>query len=282
MVHPNKIIIDSNEDGFTTENVVAICKVGQSTKKKDGAQKYIGEKGIGFKSVFMVASKVHIQSGPFSFFFEHPPGARGMGLVTPVWEPAEATLPDPLTRMTLTLLDNLDYSELLSQFDTLPDTFPLFLNKLSTITIDKIELEGNRAVSTTFSCAVDESSRRATLSKVHRIGSELLPTSSKCFHIMRKLLKDLPPDELRESDAAEVVLAFPLDVKSEPVEPIIGPQEVYAYLPIGKFGFTVSESELYMYMRLTTCSFLSNPTLLQQPIGKVWWNANGTKPFLMA
>ena len=266
-VYPNKIIIDSNEDGFTTENVVAICKVGQSTKKKDGAQQYIGEKGIGFKSVFMVASKVHIQSGPFSFFFEHPPGARGMGLVTPVWEPAEAAVLEPLTRMTLTLLDKLDYSELLSQFDTLPDTFLLFLNKLSTIMIDKIELVGNRVVSTTFSCTVDESSRRATLSKVHRVGSELLPTSPKYFHITRKPLKDLPPDELRESDAAEVVLAFQLDGKSEP---IIGPQEVYAYLPIGNFGFSVRESELYMYMRRTTCSFLSNPTLLRRPIGKVW------------
>jgi hypothetical protein len=107
-IYRNKIVIDSNEDGFTTENVVAICKVGQSTKKTSGAQQYIGEKGIGFKSVFMVASKVHIQSGPFSFFFEHQPGARGMGLVTPVWEPAKVALQDPLTRITLTFLDKLD------------------------------------------------------------------------------------------------------------------------------------------------------------------------------
>ena len=190
-----------------------------------------------------------------------------MGLVTPVWEPAEAALQDPLTRMTLTLLNKLDYSELLSQFDTLPDTFLLFLNKLSKIIIEKIEFAGNRAVSTTFSRNVDESSGQATLIKVHRRGSEFPQTSLKQFHITRKLLKDLPPDELRESDAAEVVLAFPLD---GPSEPIIGPQEVYAYLPIGNFGFSVSEPELYMYMRLTARSFLSNPTLLRRPIGKVW------------
>ncbi|RDL30730.1 Uncharacterized protein BP5553_10075 [Venustampulla echinocandica] len=207
-VYPNKIVIDSNEDGFTTENVIAICKVGQSTKKRDGAQQYIGEKGIGFKSVFMVASKVHIQSGPFSFFFEHPPGARGMGMVTPVWEPAEVALPGPLTRMTLTLLDKLDYPELLSQFDTLPDTFLLFLNKLGAITIDKIEFAGKSAESTTFSCALDESSGQATLSKVHH--------------------------EQRNCNTTEVVLAFPLDES----EPIIGPQEVYAYLPLGDFGFS--------------------------------------------
>ena len=72
-----------------------------------------------------------------------------MGLVTPVWEPAEMALPDPLTRMTLTLLDNLDYRELLSQFDTLPDTFLLFLNKLSAITIDKVQFTGKSIESTT-------------------------------------------------------------------------------------------------------------------------------------
>ncbi|KAF8857981.1 hypothetical protein BDZ45DRAFT_743799 [Acephala macrosclerotiorum] len=137
-VYPNKIVIHSNEDGFNAENVVAICNVGQSTKKRAGAQQYIGEKGIGFKS------------------------AR-MGLVTPVWEPAKVALPDPLTRMTLTLLDKLDYPELLSQFDTLPDTFLLFLNKLGAITIDKIG--GKNTESTTFSCTLDEYSSQATLSK---------------------------------------------------------------------------------------------------------------------
>lgn len=264
-IYRNKIVIDSNEDGFTTENVVAICKVGQSTKKTSGAQQYIGEKGIGFKSVFMVASKAHIQSGPFSFFFEHQPGARGMGLVTPVWEPAKVALPEPLTRITLTLLDKLDYPELLSQFDTLPDTFLLFLNKLGAITIDKIDFAGKIAESTSFSRTIDESSRRATLSKVHRNGSERPQTLLKHYHITRKLLKNLPSEGQRDSDIAEVVLAFHLDGD----EPIIGPQEVYAYLPIGDFGFSVSESEPHMHIMLTTCSSLSNPTSLHRPAGRM-------------
>lgn len=189
-----------------------------------------------------------------------------MGLVTPVWEPAEVALPDPLTRMTLTLLDKLDYPELLSQFDTLPDTFLLFLNKLGAITIDKIEFAGKSAESTTFSCTLDESSGRATLSKVHRKGSEHPQTSLKDYQITRKPLKDLTPDEQRDCNTAEVVLAFPLNGESEP---IISPQEVYAYLPIGNFGFSVSESELRMYTRLTTCSFLFNPTSLRRPAGRM-------------
>jgi len=254
-VYPNEIVIDSNEDGFTTENVQAICKIGKSTKRREGVQQFIGEKGIGFKSVFMVASKVHIQSGSFSFSFEDLAGeldaptdidvenpssgrqaALSMGLVTPVWEPADTVLPDPLTRMKLTLRDKLSYSKLLSHFDTLPDTFLLFLNKLGAITITRRDRE--TAESTTFSRTLDESSRQATLSKAQRIGSEVLRPSLKHYHITRRTLTNLSPDERRNGNSAEVVLAFPF----EDDEPIIVDQETYAYLPMGNFGFSVSRS----------------------------------------
>lgn len=66
-LYPDQLVIDSNEDGFNAENVKAICSVAESTKTV--AQGYIGEKGIGFKSVFKIAQRVHIQSGPFSFSF---------------------------------------------------------------------------------------------------------------------------------------------------------------------------------------------------------------------
>ena len=137
-IRPNRITIDTNEDGFTTDNVRAICKIGESTKLRTaGSQYYIGEKGIGFKSVFMVASKVHIQSPPWSFSFKHKEGESGMGMVTPEWEPYDALLEEPLTRITLTLIDSVDLGDLLSQFDDLPSTVLLFLNKLGKIIIDE-------------------------------------------------------------------------------------------------------------------------------------------------
>lgn len=52
------LIIRNNEIGFSSDNVDAICAVGQTTKKKE--QGYIGEKGIGFKSVFRVTENPHI------------------------------------------------------------------------------------------------------------------------------------------------------------------------------------------------------------------------------
>ena len=59
------LIIQNNETGFCRDNVDAICSVGQSTKKK--IQGYIGEKGIGFKSVFRVTNTPYIFSNCYHF-----------------------------------------------------------------------------------------------------------------------------------------------------------------------------------------------------------------------
>lgn len=47
------IIVLNNEQGFSAMNIRALCDVGNSTKKGSSAG-YIGQKGIGFKSVFRV------------------------------------------------------------------------------------------------------------------------------------------------------------------------------------------------------------------------------------
>jgi integrase len=57
------LVLHNNETGFTEQNVDALCAVGRSTKTKQGG--YIGEKGIGFKSVFQVSSTPHIFSGGY-------------------------------------------------------------------------------------------------------------------------------------------------------------------------------------------------------------------------
>lgn len=47
------VTVLNNERGFSPANVRALCDVGRSTKGKGGLG-YIGQKGIGFKSVFRV------------------------------------------------------------------------------------------------------------------------------------------------------------------------------------------------------------------------------------
>ena len=68
---PCKFSTQYNEKGFSIHNVRAITSIGESTKKKiltsSNSNAEIGEKGIGFKSVFAVAHKVNIHSGDFHF-----------------------------------------------------------------------------------------------------------------------------------------------------------------------------------------------------------------------
>ena len=84
-VNPRKIIIESNQDGFIERDVSGICQVGNSWKR--GMPGYVGDKGIGFKSVFGVASRVDIQSNAFSFFLEYNGGDTTddkLGIITPI------------------------------------------------------------------------------------------------------------------------------------------------------------------------------------------------------
>lgn len=64
-VHDDYIVIRNNEAGFAPENVRALCDVDGSTKK--GNEAHIGEHGLGFKSVFLVAQSAEIHSRGFHF-----------------------------------------------------------------------------------------------------------------------------------------------------------------------------------------------------------------------
>ncbi|MGF9964509.1 sacsin N-terminal ATP-binding-like domain-containing protein [Bacillus rhizoplanae] len=68
-IYKDGIELRYNEKGFTVEDVIAITGTGSSTKsaKKFSSKTFIGEKGIGFKSVFALAKLVEIESGPWHF-----------------------------------------------------------------------------------------------------------------------------------------------------------------------------------------------------------------------
>ena len=68
-INNESIIVTYNECGFTRANIRAITAIGESTKNNllAGNVNTIGEKGIGFKSVFHIASAVTISSGDFCF-----------------------------------------------------------------------------------------------------------------------------------------------------------------------------------------------------------------------
>ncbi|GFY93074.1 histidine kinase-, DNA gyrase B-, and HSP90-like ATPase family protein [Actinidia rufa] len=75
------IIVLNNEQGFSAQNIRALCDVGNSTKKGSGAG-YIGKKGIGFKSVFRVTDAPEIHSNGFHIKFDISEGQIGFVLPT--------------------------------------------------------------------------------------------------------------------------------------------------------------------------------------------------------
>ena len=239
-VYPDRIIVDSNEDGFSESNIRAICSVGNSTKKHSAG--YIGEKGIGFKSVFKIAQKVHIQSGPFSFAFSHTreDDDDGLGMITPYHEDAEELATSVRTRMTLTLLDSTKFEERASEFRGVPDTFLMFLSQLQRLSIELYH-PNEAPTATQYSKRETKENGLYTtfLAKTTRKGKEESTLEQK-YYTMKSDLRDLPFDEARKDkqgnsiDQATVVLAFPVD---EHDEPVLKQQYTYAFLPLRRVGF---------------------------------------------
>lgn len=96
----NTIVTEYNEAGFTRANIRSITAIGESTKNRllNGDLRSIGEKGVGFKTVFASASEVKIYSGEYNFALkaEEPTIPR---LLNGVKEPVKGT------RMEIALKD---------------------------------------------------------------------------------------------------------------------------------------------------------------------------------
>ncbi|KAF2534225.1 hypothetical protein F2Q70_00031480 [Brassica cretica] len=83
---PATLLIFNNEKGFSEKNIESICSVGRSTKKGNRKRGYIGEKGIGFKSVFLITSRPYIFSKGYQIRFnEDPCSYCSLGYIVPEW-----------------------------------------------------------------------------------------------------------------------------------------------------------------------------------------------------
>ena len=81
MLSKSCIVVLNNELGFSERNIRAICDVGRSTKDRN-ASGYIGQKGIGFKSVFRVTETPEIHSRGYHIRFD---SSVPIGYILPEW-----------------------------------------------------------------------------------------------------------------------------------------------------------------------------------------------------
>lgn len=265
MLWPDKIVVECNEDGFTEKDLEAICSTGKSSKTTSYGS--IGAKGIGFKSVFKVASRVHIQSGHFSFEFNYGREDSGIGMVKPIWKTPVETLHNPLTRMTLWLHSDGDAAETNShrdiidrQFEDLEVACLLFLKNLRSIGIQTYDYRHGLLESRQITRSDPNGYQVALQTTTWKLGCETT-RSRRIYHVTRQNTINLPQssnksltpsvENLAMAQKAEVVLAFPLteETPTEASRPITDePHHLFAFLP-------VKEDERYKVSRLVkSCS----------------------------
>ncbi len=129
------LIVQNNEVGFSSENVDAICAIGKTTKSK--TQGYIGEKGIGFKSVFRITTIPRIFSNGYQFCFPEKDEKTGLGYIVPRWV---ATVPPEIVPKQTTIILPLDkpdfgYERIKEMLQDIEPETTLFLSKLKEIRI---------------------------------------------------------------------------------------------------------------------------------------------------
>ncbi len=138
IVSPERILVCNNETGFRRSDIKAICDVRASTKGKH-KQGYIGHKGIGFKSVFMVSHKPEIHSRNYHIRFDTVDGTDKIGYIRPIWlDQYEEVLPDPTkwtTCIRLPIKQDVQSDRVQQNFDDVQARLLLFLNHLRQIEI---------------------------------------------------------------------------------------------------------------------------------------------------
>jgi len=225
------LIVHNNETGFNDKNVRAICQVGQSTKKK--AQGYIGEKGIGFKSVFRITASPYIFSNGFQFCLPEKDEETGLGYIVPSWvlnPPKEISTEE--TSIILPLNKNIKDAEsvITALRDVAPETI-LFLKKL-----EKLEISVCLSDSTSTYNLVIEKKVVKTIDK-----SQLVELTCKKHETEKDDVFDIysfwvteiefeKPDEVQHEKrigigTRVVSVAIPLDDKTTK-------GKLFAYLPV--------------------------------------------------
>ena len=216
------LIIQNNEIGFSPDNVDAICAVGKTTKSK--IQGYIGEKGIGFKSVFQITTIPHIFSGGYRFCLPEEDKETGLGYIVPRWiEKPPKKIDLRLTTMILPL-DKQDFGyekieEMLRDIE--PETI-LFLSKLKKIKImtdtgDKLTILKDDSKVPLIQILIEGERQGNSLPVINKL---LLYTKTvdKPENVNHGKRIDI--------DKRDVSIAFPVDDNKESAG------KIFAYLPV--------------------------------------------------
>jgi hypothetical protein len=221
IIKQNELVVQNNENGFEEKNVWALCAVGGTTKEKK-ILGYIGEKGIGFKSVFMITDQPRIYSNQFQFMFQYQKD-NPTTLLIPHWiEKVPKYVNKRETNIILPFKSGVK-EEIDLYIKQIHPSLLLFLTKLKAIEIK------NKILGRTM--AIERYDRNGIVEIKHG-------NKHSYWKMVRKLLnvpKSIEEERRKDIYETEVVLAFPLN--NDGSADTSKEQEVFAFLPIRKYGF---------------------------------------------
>lgn len=216
------LIFQNNETGFSIENVNAICAVGKSTKSK--FQGYIGEKGIGFKSVFRITSMPHILSNGYRFSLPEYDLETKLGFIVPTWIEKNIEGIDPNQTTIILPLDKTEfnYEKIEAMLrDIEPETI-LFLSKLRKLTV---------TTETGDDIAIIKDDSKNPLIQVSVEGKRAGKSVSEIYEFLVYPKRFSVPQNITHEKRSritvrEVTIAYPLNNENQSAG------KVFAYLPI--------------------------------------------------
>ncbi|EFX06464.1 hypothetical protein CMQ_6785 [Grosmannia clavigera kw1407] len=234
-------LIESNEIGFTKADVESICSAAESTKSKKmpaasataTTERSIGEKGLGFKSVFLAADKVWISSGHYSFRFD---GETPVGQIQPIWDtqfPGLKTDGFTAKLLHIPIRDRADTLEaLVEELKALQALDLLFLRKVKRIEIEDCT-QGHKDTAWHTKLRVDAIPRLLNILTPVRVYKD---DDVESFVVFRYRVTELPITSERFGTMSDIILAFPSNV---PAATNLPTKSTYAFLPISTYGFKI-------------------------------------------
>ncbi|KAJ2893122.1 uncharacterized protein MKZ38_009006 [Zalerion maritima] len=217
-----RLITTCNEEGFTTSHIRALCSVGASTKAGKDRAGFIGEKGIGFKSVFKVADVVNIKSGPWQFRFDR---REKLGMILPKLSTITSANPET-TQILLDLRSLRHYQMIQEELGKIDSEILLFLRKLHHLRI--------KTPSQDVLYSIRRNDHDPNLAgETKTIVIQNLKTrkqTEKTYLVVTHTVEDMPHHPKRPGTSqSDLTLAFPM---TGSLVPIVEEQRIFAFLPI--------------------------------------------------
>ncbi|OLP79848.1 hypothetical protein AK812_SmicGene39802 [Symbiodinium microadriaticum] len=233
------LVVEHNERGFQEKNVIAICDIDKSTKQATD-KKFMGAKGIGFKSVFLVTATPVLHSRGFHFHFDAE-AMQGLGSLLP-FPLKPASKPPRGTRLVLPL--SSISGPLRKRGLRAPDvgkralkdvqpTLLLFLRKVARVEAFDGDSGLQRVISKMRLPSEGQTNAEEINLKADEVNTwspEESPKSEEQRWLIQTRGVEVQGDVESGSSVTELKLAFRLDANAGSTE------KVYAWLPLQSYG----------------------------------------------